>query len=231
MNRNVRIVLGLIIAVAVVGVLGAAYIFISGGSGEASRETESEAVEAAASATVFEIVPDESEVRFMLDEDLRGVRTTVTGRTTDVAGQIAVDFGAPANTELGEITVNVRTLLTDNEFRNRAIRGQILQSQQDEFEFATFTPSTVEGLPETVTMGEAFTFTITGDFALKGIAKPATFTVTVTPESEDRITGTAQAVVLRADYGLTIPSVPGVANVEEEVQLEIDFVAVPAAAG
>ncbi|MBL8134458.1 MAG: YceI family protein [Anaerolineae bacterium] len=225
MNRTGRIILGLVAAIAVLAVVILAYVYISGGSGEASREVESESVSAASSATVFEIMQDESEVRFILDEDLRGVRTTVTGRTNEVAGQIAVDFAAPANTELGEISINVRTLTTDNEFRNRAIRGQILLSQQDEFEFATFTPTSVEGLPESVTMGEAFSFTINGDLTVKGITKPATFTATVTPESEARISGTASAVVLRADYELNIPSVPGVANVEEEVQLEIDFVA------
>lgn len=40
-----------------------------------------------------------------------------------------------------------------------------------------------------------------------------------------QITGTATAVVNRADYGLQIPSVPNVANVEEEVELYIDFTA------
>ena len=32
-------------------------------------------------------------------------------------------------------------------------------------------------------------------------------------------------IVLRSDFGLQIPSVPNVANVEEEVDLHIDFVA------
>ena len=47
----------------------------------------------------------------------------------------------------------------------------------------------------------------------------------VTPVSETRIEGSAHATVLRADYGLQIPNAPGVANVSEEVGLEIDFVA------
>ncbi|MCK6578729.1 MAG: YceI family protein [Anaerolineae bacterium] len=226
MNRTGRIVLGLIAAVAVLAVVIFAYVYISGGSGEASRAVESASVSAASSATVFEIMQDESEVRFILDEDLRGIRTTVTGRTNEVAGQVAVDFAAPANTELGAISINVRTLTTDNEFRNRALRGQILLSQQDEFEFASFAPTSVEGLPALVTMGEPFSFTINGDLTVKGITKPVTFNAMVMPESETRISGTASALVQRADYELTIPSVPGVANVEEEVQLEIDFVAV-----
>jgi len=44
-------------------------------------------------------------------------------------------------------------------------------------------------------------------------------------ESTTRLTGTATTVVNRGDYNLTIPSVPNVANVGEDVTLEIDFVA------
>ena len=44
----------------------------------------------------------------------------------------------------------------------------------------------------------------------------------------DQIEGNAVTVVMRDDYGLTIPSVPGVANVGQEVTLEIDFTLLPA---
>jgi hypothetical protein len=40
--------------------------------------------------------------------------------------------------------------------------------------------------------------------------------------------GTASAVVQREQYGMQIPSIPFVANVEEEVELFIDFVATAA---
>ena len=52
-----------------------------------------------------------------------------------------------------------------------------------------------------------------------------TFTVEATPLSETQLAGTATTIIARADYGLTIPSVPNVANVEEEVELYIDFLA------
>lgn len=52
--------------------------------------------------------------------------------------------------------------------------------------------------------------------------------MTVTPVSETRIEGSAVATVLRESWNLTIPSVPNVANVSEEVELTIDFVAVAA---
>jgi hypothetical protein len=43
--------------------------------------------------------------------------------------------------------------------------------------------------------------------------------------SASQIAGTATATVKRSDFNLTIPSVPNVANVGEEVTLQIDFVA------
>lgn len=225
MNRARNIIIGIVAIgiAAVVGFLG--YVWFAGGNSQASAPISAPEVEAAASAVTFSIVPAESEVRFLLDEDLRGARITVVGSTTEVAGQIAVDFAAPANSEVGVIRINARTLATDNEFRNRAIRTVILQADSADYEFMQFTPTAVTGLPETVTIGEAFTFQITGDLQIRAITQAVTFDVTVTPESETRLVGAANAVITREAYGLTIPSAPGVANVEEEVEIELDFVA------
>jgi polyisoprenoid-binding protein YceI len=219
------IVIGIIVA-GLIGAAAAAYVWFSGGSGEASQEISSDELTASGTEQViFRIVPDESEVRFVLSEVLRGVPTTVIGRTRQVAADIAVDFENPAASEVGTVRVNARTLLTDNEFRNRTIRGQILQTSQDEFEFSEFTPTGIEEMPETVTIGEPFTFKLLGDLQVRDIVQPVTFDVTITPVSETRLEGSAVTTVQRTDYNLVIPSVPGVADVSEEVRLEIDFVA------
>src|SRR6185436_15591004 len=102
--------------------------------------------------TTFQIVPAESEVRFLIDEVLRGEPVTVVGRTDQVAGLIAVDPTNPTNTTIGTIRVNARTLVTDSDQRNRALNNRILQT--DQFEFIEFTPSEIQGLPEQVTLGE-----------------------------------------------------------------------------
>ncbi|NTV65960.1 MAG: YceI family protein, partial [Oscillochloris sp.] len=46
-----------------------------------------------------------------------------------------------------------------------------------------------------------------------------------TAESNTRLSGSATTTVSRADYGLDIPSVPMVANVSEQVKIEISFMA------
>lgn len=231
-----RRILTLIAGVALAGVLVViaigVYLYVSGGSGEASEAVNENAQQLSAdspSEIVFRIVQDESRVSFILEEDLRGVRTTVIGTTNDVAGDIQVDLENPANTQIGAIRINLRTLATDNDFRNRAIRGEILQSARDEYEFTEFIPTAIEGLPETVSVGQPFTFQVTGDLKLVDTTRSVTFEVTVTPVSEERLEGTGTATVLRSDYGLKIPDVPSVANVTDEVQLTIDFVAVAVA--
>jgi len=234
--------------IVLVGIGG--YVLWSGGDGEPSTTItappiSSEATEAPAgtapaetvpeqasetttsvSSGTFEIAPSLSLVTFMLEEDLRGERTVVAGTTSDVVGQIAVDFGTPSASEIGTIIINARTLETGSSFRDRAIRGQILQSAEDEFEFITFEPTAIEGLPDEA--ADSYSFTVAGDLTIRAITQPVTFEVTIDASSEDSISGTATAQVLRSDFGLQIPSVPSVANVTEEVQLIIEFVAEPA---
>lgn len=228
MSRNLRIMIGVAAAVVLIAAAALVYVYVSGGSGEASGAISEVTLAPEGSGLTFSIVPEESQVRFELDEDLRGQRVTVVGATNQVSGQIRVDRELPQNTEVGTIRVNVRTMQTDNDFRNRAIRGQILLSAQDEYEFAEFAPAALSGLPERVAVNEPFSFQMTGDLTLRGITQPVTFDVTVTPVSETRLEGSARATVTRAQFSLNIPSVPGVANVEEDVLIAIDFVAVAA---
>ncbi len=177
----------------------------------------------AAGLTVYEIKSAESEVRFTLGEILRGVPTAVIGKTDQVAGQIALDFDDPTTAKVGTIQINARTLLTDNNFRNKAIRNRILFT--DAFEFITFEPTAVTGLPDSISEGDTVEFQITGDLTVRDRTNEVTFAVTATAVSPDRIEGTATTTVMRRNFNLQIPSVSGVADVDEEVILEIDFVA------
>ncbi len=172
---------------------------------------------------LFVIQPAASQAKFQLDEVLAGSPNTVVGTTSKVAGQIRLDPSHPADSQVGPVTVETGTLVTDNSFRNRAISNFILESGK--FQLATFTPTALEGMPSSVSVGDTFQFTILGNLTIRDITKPVTFAVTVTPESADRITGKATATVQRSDFALTIPSVPNVADVSQQVLLELDFVA------
>ncbi len=176
---------------------------------------------------LYRINQDASEVRFILQEDLRGVRTDVIGITDQVGGDMIVDFLKPLDSQVGGIVINARTLATDNLFRNQAIRGQILRSADDAYEFIEFTPTELDGLPETpVVEGETVEFQIIGELTIVETTREVTFDATVTvQQAGEQLMGTANTVVLWQDFNLSIPEVPSVANITPEVTLEIDFLA------
>ncbi len=172
---------------------------------------------------LFEISQDSSQVSFELDEDLRGSRVTVLGTTNQIAGQIAFNPADLTTAQVGTILINSRTLATDNEFRNRAIQNEILDTGS--YEYITFVPTAVEGLPASTTVGQEVSFTVVGDLTIRDITNSVTFQITAVLVSDTQLTGTATATILRGDYNLQIPTVPQVANVEEEVLLTIQFTA------
>ena len=175
------------------------------------------------SSIVYDLVPGSTEARFLIGEILRGEPKTVVGKTNQVNGQIAVNFDNPSSAAVGPIQVDARTLATDNGFRNRAIETRILLSRV--FQFITFTPTAITGLPESVTIGEPIEFQITGDLSITEYSKPVVFDVTAVPRSDTRIEGSARATIQRSDFNLFVPSATGVTGVEEDVFLEIDFAA------
>lgn len=238
MPRRTLIIFGSL-ALAAVLVVGAAAAFVLRTPAASSGEITAIPVEPTAvvvagtaapinqssgSGTTFEIVQTESEARFIIGEVLNGSPKTVVGVTNQVAGQIVIDPTNPASVELGVMQVNARTLTTDSGNRNRAIQNLILNTGN--FEFVSFTPKSTTGLPASVSVGDTFSFQVIGDLTIRDITQEVTFDVTVTVESESRITGLAKTEVSRGDFDLVIPRVPNVASVEELFDLELEFVAV-----
>ncbi len=180
-----------------------------------------------AGSTAFAIDAARSEARFLIDEVLLGADKTVVGVTSLITGTLRVDPANPTAAEIGPIEINARDLTTDSSRRNRSIQREILLSALDANKFITFLPTAIEGIPEAIAVGEPFEFRVTGDLTVRGVTQPVTFAMTVTPNSPTEIQGSGRATVLHEDFGIRIPNVPIVANVADEVRLEIDFVAVP----
>ncbi|MEX1071578.1 MAG: YceI family protein [Anaerolineales bacterium] len=236
-RRALIIIAGLAIAGLLVVGAAAAYVLRTpaASSGEftaipvlptAAQATEAEvapATDAPAGVIVLEIVQAESEARFIINEILNGNPKTVVGVTDQVAAQIIVDVNNPANTQMGVVQVNARTLVTDSGNRNRAIQNQILDT--GEFEFITFTPTSFIHFPTGGAVGDTFTFHMVGDLTIRAITQEVAFEVTVTAESGTRLRGLASTTIQREAFDLTIPSVPQVAGVDESVLLELEFVA------
>ncbi len=193
-----------------------------------TEPTEAPAEVAVTAPTLFEIQQSESQASFVIDEVLNGSPKTVIGTTDQVAGQLAINPADTASTQVGIIQINARTFSTDSGNRNRAIQNRILNT--NEYEFIAFTPTGITGLPDSVAVGDSFTFQMTGDLTIKDVTTPTTFDVTVTVVSDTRIEGQASTTINYADWNISIPSVPQVASVSDQVQLNLDFVAIPVAA-
>ncbi len=213
-----------LIGFAVIGLVAiGGYLWFTGTETEASAPITAPAVEPVdASARTFDIDAASSQARFVIDEVLRGEPKTVVGSTDQIAGEASIDLGDPSTTRIGVIRINARTFATDEARRNTAIRRFILST--DQFEFIEFTPVQIVGLPSRIEGGEALSFAVTGDLKIRDVVQSVTFDVVATV-TEGRIEGSAQTMVLRSDFGISIPSVPFVADVSDEVRLELDFVA------
>jgi polyisoprenoid-binding protein YceI len=189
---------------------------------EASPTVEAAPAEASA-PIIFEIEQESSQARYVIDEVLRGNPVTVVGSTNQVAGQIAVNPADPGATQLGTIQINARTFATDEDRRDTAVRNRILLT--DQYEYITFTPTSLVGLPESASAGQPYSFQVVGGLTIRDQTREVTWDVTVTPVSESRLEGSAMTTIAYADWALSIPQVPFVAGVSEQVRLELDFVA------
>jgi polyisoprenoid-binding protein YceI len=186
----------------------------------------SEVATVASERLLFRISQDESTVTFNIYEELNRAPFTVVGTTNQVAGDVVVDFANPNTSQVGEIVIDLSTLRTDNGNRDNAIRSRILQANQEQYRYGRFVPTDIAGLPTSpVAVGDSITFTITGDLTLVEVTRSVTFEMTLTVESETRLVGRGVTQILYPDFNLRIPSVPFVANVADEVDLFIDFVA------
>lgn len=226
MKTSSKIVVGIIGLAVVMGI--AAYVYVARPV-DAPSAPIGEGVTPVATSTqsrTFALSQASSTVSFTIDEILNNKPKTVVGTTTQVAGEISVSPENLSAMQIGQIRVNARTLKTDSNNRNGALARFILKSEDAANEFIVFTPKTISGLPASASIGVPFSFQVTGDLLVTGVTKPVTFDAKGTFESADVFSGSAQTTVLYKDFGLTIPKVPAVASVEDEVILAIDFVAV-----
>jgi polyisoprenoid-binding protein YceI len=218
------------IVVVLIGAIGyGAFIFLSG-TGEASVAIDDaiSTIDAQEGQVVYQIDETQSTARFYINEVLNGEDITVIGETSEVGGQMVVNFDNPAESEIGEMLMNAATLETDNQNRNRALRLFIFQTMNPENEFIRFQPTGLVGLPtDSVAAGEALEFQIAGDLTVTGTTNEVLFDATVTLTDEETITGTATTTIQYPEYGISFRSPPQVASVEDDVRLEIEFVALP----
>jgi polyisoprenoid-binding protein YceI len=177
-------------------------------------------------SSLYTIVPDQSEARYVAQEELAQVgATTAIGKTQAIAGTIGFDeAGLPL--ACSRIDVDMRTLQSDQARRDNYLYNNTLEAEK--YPLATFVLLDVEGLDAPLAADETKDVTLIGNLTLRDTTKVVAW------EAEASMDG--DNLVLKAttdfdmpDFGITPPSVPVVLALDENVRLEFDMTAAPAA--
>jgi polyisoprenoid-binding protein YceI len=216
--------IGLIAGAVVIVALGALAAYMLRPSAKATTPTVAVTL-TTKSGTVYTIDSSASTATFTIHEVLFGSPNTVVGTTSDVSGQIAVDRQDPSQSQVGPIRVNLTSLKTDNNLRNRAIQNYILETSDSTNQYATFVTRSISGLPATITLGQLVTIQLIGDLTIHGQTHSTTFTTQGALQDAKTLVGKAQATIAYGDWGITIPNVPSVTGVDNTVVLALNFTA------
>nr|WP_245190285.1 YceI family protein [Leucobacter exalbidus] len=169
-------------------------------TGGTDSATSGSVLDAAALAGEWQVA-DGSEAGYRVDEVLNGTEITVTGRTNQVTGTFAIaDTGLTLDS--AELTVDVASIITDNDSRDNYFRSQALRTS--EFPTATFTltdPVTLESAP---LAGDIVSTEAKGELTIAGKSQP------VTAQIELRSDGTTAEIagsipITFADFGVEAP--------------------------
>jgi polyisoprenoid-binding protein YceI len=221
--------IGLALAAVVFIAIVAGGFYVFGGS-RGSTSTGSPAATAAqltptSGETAYNIDSSGSEASFTIDEILFGNPNTVVGKTSQVSGEILINKDDPSKTRVGQIKVDLSTLVTDNDLRNNTIQGRILETGDSSNQYATFAAKSITGLPSTIAVGQSVTFKMTGDLTIHGVTKSATIDVTATLQSANVLKGEASTTVKYQDFNINVPDVPSVTGLGSTVKLDLNFTA------
>ena len=85
--------------------------------------------------------------------------------------------------------------------------------------------TSIDGLSGSLSVGEPPAFTVAGELLIRDTTTTVSFDVTATLVDGNTIEGSTSATVLRSEYGIGIPNVPGVADVGDEVLIRLEFAA------
>jgi polyisoprenoid-binding protein YceI len=194
----------------------------------APAATKPAAATAAADTTVpagairLTIDPDSSEARYRAKEQLVGkdLPSEAIGTTKAVAGQILVGSDGAIVSDGSKITIDLRTLKSDEGRRDNYLQRNTLGTATHPM--AEFVPTEARGLPNPLPQSGTATFELVGDLTLRDTTVPVTWQVEATFEQQ-AVTGTATTAIKLEDFGITPPRVGPVLSIEEQIALELDF--------
>ena len=171
----------------------------------------------------YTVVPERSEARYRIREQLAGVNfpNDAVGTTRAIEGGIAFDAQGRIVAGQSRFTVDLRTLTSDQPRRDNYVRRNTLETER--YPTAVFVPTEVRGLSVPLPQSGTATFELTGDFTVRTVTRRTTWQATATFSAADVDVRTHTAFRF-ADLGLQIPRVASVLSVDDSIRLELDLV-------
>ncbi len=171
----------------------------------------------------FVLVPEKSEARFRVREQLANVSlpNDAIGKTRAFTGTLVVKPDGTIVSPDSKFVVNMGTLATDQSQRDNFIKRSVLQTNQ--YPTAVFVPTQVAGLPSPLPQSGRVSFKLTGDLTIRNVARPVTWDVTASVQGNE-VTGQATTAFKFGDFNLAQPRVPVVLSIEDNIRLELDVV-------
>lgn len=215
-------------AIATAATTAATAAATAAATSSASGQATAAATTAASDSNMLllEIVGDESEACYQVGEvfiNQNNAFNLAVGVSTAIAGQIAIDRNNMANSQVGQIVVDISQLKSDSSQRDGQIRRRWLESNK--FPLAKFTPDSIIGLPARPYQdGETLTFQMSGKLLVRDVEKPVTFNVTATLKDKTLVVN-ATADLKMSDFGFDAPDIGGMLKANNDVHLTLNIVA------
>ncbi len=170
----------------------------------------------------LELVPDESEARYRVREQLAGndLPSDAIGRTSELSGSIMLaDSGAVVAAE-SKIVIDMATFTSDDSRRDNFTRRTTLAVRQ--FPTADFVLTGLTGLDFPLPTSGSVEFTLAGEMTLHGVMQEVEWaaSATFTPDS---FSGTATMPFTFTQYGMEPPRAPILLSVDDNGVMELDF--------
>ena|SRR5258708_5256328 len=145
------------------------------------------------------------------------------GITKTIKGDVALDLTNVANSQIGDITINISEFQSDNSLRDNYIRSHFLESNT--FPFVTLTNASAIGLPGGAYKdGDTLKFQIKGTLTAHGKKRDTTFDATGS-YTGGALVVRAVTVLNMSDFGIQPPNIANLLKVEDTLQLVVNMVA------
>jgi polyisoprenoid-binding protein YceI len=168
-------------------------------------------------------VAEGSEVRYRVREQLAGLSfpNDAVGTTGAVEGTISLDAQGRVLPGDSRVTVDLRTLRSDEPRRDNYLRRNTLDTERHPA--AIFVPAELRGLPVPLPASGTVPFELIGDFTVREATRRITWQATAAfdgPAANVR----ARTAFRFADFNLPIPRLARLLSVDDNIRLEADLV-------